>query len=51
MMDCESEKESELESKTWEIIKAYVESKGLRRRCLEAGTNWRIRNKNDGTIW
>lgn len=30
-MDCETGKESELESKTWEIIMANTEAKGQRR--------------------
>ena len=43
-MDCETGKESEQESKTWEIIMANTEAKGQRRqqsrgRCLKESRN------------
>ena len=48
-MDCEAGKESELQSKIWEIIKANIESNGQRRQLLEAGANRRVRNRAKGT--
>lgn len=51
-MDYESGTESELESKTWGIIKAHIESKDQRRQQLGLfQQEQECKEQNNGNIW